>query len=157
MQRKILSLMTLMVVLLPSMGAALDVVTPLTSSSGSIGANGSRIQFSPLSSGLTEYINTNGDATDIGNRFGGYYVDTIYGPFRLDWSSNATKNVSIVASTPSCPQGFGYLLGGSVRSEGGPASLASAFGYISLSTPGSKVYYCPATGQLYGRAVTKHL
>lgn len=99
------------------MGVALDVVTPLSSSTGSIGANGSRIQFSPLSSGLTQYVNTDGDATDIGNQFAGYYVDTIYGPFRLDWSSDSVKNVSIVGSTPSCADGFGYLLGGYVRSE----------------------------------------
>lgn len=92
---------------------ALDVVStdftpqPATSS----GSNNSRVWFSTgqASTGTTSYINKNNDSDTIGNYLRGYYYDTQFGFFRLDWNTaDTSQNVRIISSTDKCGTGYGY-------------------------------------------------
>jgi hypothetical protein len=94
---------------------ALDVVDRDIPSQESTqgGSSNSRIWFSTgaTSSGTTSYMNKNNDSDTIGNYLRGYYYDTQFGFFRLDWNmQDTTQNVRVVSSTNACSNGYGYKL-----------------------------------------------
>ncbi|EKD44771.1 MAG: hypothetical protein ACD_71C00010G0003 [uncultured bacterium (gcode 4)] len=138
---------------------ALDVVStdfssqPATSS----GSNNSTVWFSTgwLSldetvSGTTSYINKDNDSDTIGNYLRGYYYDTQFGFFRLDWNlTDTTQNVRIISSTDKCGTGYGYKFGGYAYGEAG--------GYIKFDYNNDIfVYYCESDDKLHGYAYSEH-
>ncbi|MDP2104079.1 MAG: hypothetical protein Q8K26_04115 [Candidatus Gracilibacteria bacterium] len=138
---------------------ALDVVSnnfdpqPATSS----GSNNSTVWFSTgglsldeTASGTTSYINKTNDSDTIGNYLRGYYYDTQFGFFRLDWNLvDTTKNVRIISSTDKCGTGYGYKFGGYAYGEAG--------GYIKFDYNNDIfVYYCESDDKLHGYAYSEH-
>jgi hypothetical protein len=53
-------------------------------------------------SGAIQYINTNNDSTTVGNSLSGSYYDSVFGSFRLNWSTDKTRNVRIGRPTARC-------------------------------------------------------
>jgi hypothetical protein len=156
--RFFLCLVVALSALFPDVSFATDVSIPLASSTGSLGSNGSQILFSPSENGATEYINTHGDTTTIGNRLGWYYIDTLYGPFVFDWGSDINLGAHISGSTPLCSQWFGYKFSWFVRSLGNVGSNISPLWYIRLDNPQDDgVYYCESDGLLHWFAYSDHL
>lgn len=137
---------------------ASDASISLGASTGSLGSNGSQILFSPSNNNATQYINTNGDATTLGNRLGWYYIDTLYGPFVFDWGNDNALVAHISGSTPLCSQWFGYKFSWFVRSLANIGSNISPLWYIRLDNPyDDGVYYCENDGMLHGFAYSDHL
>lgn len=134
---------------------ALDVVSTDFSpqSATSSGSNGNTVWFSTGGSatGTTSYINKNNDSDTIGNYLRGYYYDTEFGFFRLDWNlTDTTKNVRIVSSTDKCGTGYGYKFAGYAYSE--------AAGYIKFDYNNDIfVYYCESDDKLHGYAYSQHI
>jgi len=95
------------------------------------------------------YINTWNNSTVIGNYFQGYYYDSVYGFFHLNWDDAELKNnVHISGSTDKCSSWYGYKLGGYAYSEN--------FGFIDFDyDSASYVYYCLADKQLHGYAYSE--
>lgn len=156
--RILLCFLTLFFVLSPNAIFAADVSISLASSTGSFGSNASQVLFSPFNNSATQYINTNGDATTIGNRLGWYYIDTLYGPFVFDWGIDTNLEAHISGSTPLCSQWFGYKFSWFVRSLGNAGSNVSPLWYIRLDNPQDDgVYYCESDGMLHGFAYSDHL
>jgi hypothetical protein len=91
---------------------ALDILGTNFPSQGSTspGSNNSTVWFSTgsSSSGTTSYWNKNNDSDTIGNYLRGYYYDTQFGFFLLDWNTDSIKNVHIIGSTDKCGSGYGY-------------------------------------------------
>ncbi|HBB27556.1 TPA: hypothetical protein DCZ36_03625 [Candidatus Gracilibacteria bacterium] len=134
---------------------ALDVVSTNFSPQGatSSGSNNNQIWFSTggASSGTTSYWNKDNDSDTIGNSLRGYYYDTQFGFFTLDWNTtDTTQNVHIVSSTDKCGTGYGYKFGGYARSD--------TAGYIKFdSDVNNFVYYCESDKKLHGWAYSEHL
>ncbi len=87
----------------------------------------------------------------IGNYLQGYYYDSVYGFFKLDWDSTTlVNNVHIVDSTDKCPTGYGYKFGG--YAEGVDA------GYLNFNYDSSTfVYFCESDQKLHGYAYNSNL
>lgn len=133
---------------------ALDVVDTNFSpqSALSSGSNNSQVSFSTgaASTGTTSYWNKNNDSDTIGNYLRGYYYDTQFGFFRLDWSADATQNVHIISSTDKCGTGYGYKFGGYAQSD--------TAGFIKFDSDANNfVYYCESDKKLHGWAYSEHL
>lgn len=115
------------------------------------GSNGNTTWFSTgtTSTGsqyFTQYMNSGNDSAVIGNYLHGYYYDTQYGFFKLDWSAtDPLMNVRVIASTDRCASGYGYKLSG--FAQGIDAGLLN-FNYSSDVF----VYYCESDGKLHGYA-----
>ena len=153
----VLLLSMVAICLSPSIFAA-DVSISLSSSTGWLWSNGSQVIFSPSENSATKYINTNGDATTLGNRLGWYYIDTLYGPFVFDWGNDNALVAHISGSTPLCSQWFGYKFSWFVRSLANIGSNISPLWYIRLDNPyDDGVYYCENDGMLHGFAYSDHL
>lgn len=134
---------------------ALDVVGTDFSpqSATSSGSNNSQIWFSTgaASTGTTSYMNKNNDSDTIGNYLRGYYYDTQFGFFRLDWNpTDITQNVRIISSTDKCGTGYGYKFGGYAWSDS--AGLIR-FDYDTTNF----VYYCESDKKLHGWAYSEHI
>jgi len=138
---------------------ALDVVSTdfSTQSATSVGSNNSTVWFSTgwlsldeTASGTTSYINKDNDSDTIGNYLRGYYYDTQFGFFRLDWNLvDTTKNVRIISSTDKCGTGYGYKFAGYAYGEAG--------GYIKFDYNNDIfVYYCESDDKLHGYAYSEH-
>jgi hypothetical protein len=126
------------------------VLSPQTATAS--GSDNSRISVSTgglsadaTASGTTSYVNSNSDATVIGDYLKGYYYDSMLGFFRLDWSANPSNNVRFVASSTKCASGYGYQLGG--YAYGAYGGIIN-FGYSS----NINVYYCQSDNKLHGYA-----
>ncbi len=134
---------------------ALDVTDTTFSpqSATSSGSNNSQIWFSTgsTSSGTTSYINKNNDSDVIGNYLRGYYYDTQFGYFKLDWNeTNANENVHVASSTDKCGTGYGYKFSGFAQS--------TTAGFINFNHDVSNfVYYCESDKKLHGWAYSEHL
>ncbi len=122
-----------------------------TQSATGTGSNGSTVWVSTgtTSTGgqyLTEYVNRDDDSATVGNYLRGYYYDTVYGFFRLDWdSADPSNNVRVSDSTDRCGNGYGYRFDGFAR--GIDAGFLD-FGYDDSTF----VYYCESDGLLHGYA-----
>lgn len=140
---------------LPFLAFALDVVDTNFSpqSATGSGSNNSTVWFSTggASTGTTSYINKNNDSDIISNYLRGYYYDTQFGFFKLDWNpTDTTKNVRIVSSTDKCGGGYGYKFAGYAYSE--------AAGFIKFDYSNDIfVYYCESDKRLHGYAYSEHI
>ncbi len=134
---------------IPASLYALDVVqntVPASTATG-LGSVGNTVR---VFANQLSYINAGNDSTVIGNFLSGSYYDDAYGSFITNWSSNPSLNVRIVGTTTRCQSGYGYQLGGYAKSDVG--------GFIDFDTSATNfVYYCEATGQLYGFAYSNTL
>ena len=134
---------------------ALDVVdTNFTPQSAiSSGSNNNQIWFSTgtASTGTTSYWNKNNDSDTIGNYLAGYYYDTQFGFFRLDWNAlDMTQNVRIISSTDKCSTGYGYKIGGYAQSD--------FAGFMQFDYDANNfVYYCQSDKKLHGWAYNESL
>jgi len=97
---------------------------------------------------VAKYMNKWNNSTVIGNYFTGWYYDSMLGFFRLDWSSDTSENVRIVASTGKCSTWYGYKLWGYAYSE---SSWFIDFDYNSNVF----VYYCESYKELHGYAYSE--
>ena len=99
------------------------------------------------------YINKDNDSTTISNYLIGYYYDTQYGLFRLDWdATNPNNNVRIIDSTDKCTTGYGYKLGGFARGAVYNGTIPDA-GFFNFNySDDIYVYYCESDGKLHGTA-----
>lgn len=131
------------------MAFGLDIDPQFVTSSGS---NNSHIYFSTggTASGTTSYINKDNDSDTIGNYFQGYYYDTQFGFFKLDWNTGDTsQNVHVVSTTDKC-SGVGYKFAGYAQSD--------SAGYIKFDHDATNfVYYCTSDKKLHGWAYSEHL
>jgi hypothetical protein len=119
------------------------------------GSNNSLISIvtdtgSPGSVKEAKYWNKWDNSTIIDNFFTGYYFDSSYGFFRLDWSANQQENIRVVSSTSACPTGYGYKIGGYARSE--------YFWFIDFDYSSSVyVYYCESDKKMHGYGYSETL
>lgn len=114
----------------------------------SYGSNGSQVWFSlgGVSTEITSYWNKNNDSDVIGNYLRGYYYDSQFGFFKLDWNGvDMMKNVHIISSTDKCGSWYGYKFSGYAYSD--------TAGYINFNYDTNNfVYYCEADKKLHGYA-----
>ncbi len=101
-------------------------------------ANGSIQEFTPNWTSWTNfatfYNNKKNNSSIIWNFLSWYYYDSVYWFFKLDWSSDESKNVRIVDSTDKCPW-YWYKLGWYAYSEN--------FWFVDFSYDNNIfVYYC---------------
>lgn len=92
-------------------------------------------------------VNTGNDSDIIGNSLKGYYHDTYFGGFQLDWNKvDPNLNVHVADSTEKCANGsYGYKFAGYAYSKlGGFVN----FGYSNDIF----VYYCVGDQKLHGYA-----
>jgi hypothetical protein len=102
---------------------AVDTVSQTipTQSAVSGGGNNNTVWFSTGSTSTgtqyyVQYVNRDNDSSTINNYLRGYYFDTQYGFFQLDWNpANISNNVHISDSTDRCPTGYGYRFDGYAR------------------------------------------
>ena len=117
------------------------------------GSNNSVVWFSTggASTGTTSYINKNNDSDTIGNYLRGYYYDTQFGFFRLDWNATDTsQNVRIVSSTNKCGTGYGYKFSGFAYSD--------TAGLVRFDSSNDVfVYYCESDKRLHGYAYSEQI
>lgn len=115
------------------------------------GSYNSEISFSTWSTNFhTSYINAWNNSTIIWNYFTGYYYDSVFWFFQLDWSSNPEKNVRIFSSTDECPTGYWYKLWWKAFSEN---AWFIDFNYSSDVF----VYYCESDSKLHWKAYSKEI
>ena len=115
-----------------------------TFSNQSANQNGSNNSLISVGSYL-EYMNRGDNSSIIGNYFRGYYYDSVFGFFKMDWSSNQNQNVRIVSSTSQCSNGYGYKLGG--------FAYSTIAGFVDFDyNQNIFVYYCVQDEKLYGYA-----
>lgn len=124
--------------------------TAVGSNSGTIETVGTGAS-SPVytASGYTSVVNSGDDSSTVGNYFRGYYFDSNYGFFKLDWSADTTQNVRILESTDKCAAigigGYGYKIGGYAKSE--------EVGFIKFDYSSDIfVFYCDSDKKLHGYA-----
>jgi hypothetical protein len=107
-------------------------------------SNDSKIEFSVVpdwNNFATYYTNKEDNSSIIWNYFKGYYYDSAYWYFKLDWSSDKSKNVRIVDSTDKC-NWYWYKLWWYAYSED--------FWFIDFSYDDSHfVYYCVLDKELH--------
>lgn len=124
---------------------AIDVISEniLAQSATDTGSNNSQVSILSWWIDQTNYINAWDNSAIIGNYFSGYYYDTVYGFFRLDWSNNLSNNVRIVSWTDACAQGYGYKIGWYAYSE--------SAGLIDFDYNNDiYVYYCLSDKKMHG-------
>jgi hypothetical protein len=132
---------------------ALDTVSQTipTQSATSGGGNSNIVWFSTgtTSTGTQyyiQYMNKDNDSSTIQNYLRGYYYDTQFGFFKLDWNTlNTDENVHISASSDRCPTGYWYRFDG--YAQGVDAGFLD-FGY----NDDIYVYYCESDNKLHGYA-----
>ncbi len=96
------------------------------------------------------YWNSWDNSTIIWNYFRGYYYDSVFWFFKLDWSTDNWENVSIVWSTTACGSSYGYKLWWYAYSE--------YFWFIDFDYNNNIfVYYCEWDKTLHGHAYSKTL
>ncbi len=96
----------------------------------------------------TQYINAWNNSTVIWNYFKGYYYDSVFGFFKLDWSPDRWKNVHIWGSTNKCATGYGYRLAWRAYSQ-------NAWYIDFYPTTTTFVYYCESDWKLHWKAYSK--
>ena len=112
------------------------------------GSSSSLVSFTWSNSAA--YINKWNNSTIIWNYFRGYYYDSMFGFFELDWSNNQDQNVRIVSATSQCPSSYGYKLWWYAYS---PDFWFIDFDYNSNIF----VYYCEWDKRLHGYGYNKTL
>lgn len=136
-----------------SVAYAVDTVSQNipTQSATTTGGNTNTVWFSTgtTSTGAqyyVQYVNRDNDSSIVNNYLQGYYYDTQFGFFKLDWDSTTpSNNVRIVDSTDKCPTGYGYKLGGYARGED--------VGFLDFDFDNDiYVYYCESDQKLHGYA-----
>ncbi len=123
-------------------------ISPQTASG--TGSSGSSVSFITWGSVDPAYINVWNNSTIIWNYFRGYYYDSVYWFFQLDWDSswNIENNVHISGSTDKCGSGYGYKIWWYAYSEN--------FWLIDFDHDSSTyVYYCLSDKQMYGYAYSE--
>lgn len=136
-----------------SIAHALDTIsqniTPQSATTS--GGNGNTVWFSTGTTATgtqyyVQYVNRDNDSSTVNNYLAGYYYDTQFGFFRLDWdASTPFNNVHIIDSTDRCTTGYGYKLGGFARGEDA--------GFLDFNYDNSTfVYYCESDQKLHGYA-----
>lgn len=96
------------------------------------------------------YVNDKDNSAIIWNYFKGYYYDSLFWFFKLDWSSNAGDNVRIIGSTTKCVNWYWYKLWGKAYSQ---VSWYIDFGYDNNTF----VYYCLSDKKLHWTAYWKYI
>lgn len=132
---------------------ALDTVSQdiPTQSTTSGGGNNNVVWFSTGSTSTgtqyyVQYVNRDNDSSTIYNYLRGYYYDTQYGFFKLDWNAlDPSENVHVSDSSDRCPTGYGYRFDG--YAQGVDAGFLD-FGYDDDIF----VYYCESDNRLHGYA-----
>ena len=124
------------------------LITPQTSTE--VWSNNNEISFTWSSWNQGYYVNEWDDSAIIGNYFEGYYYDSLYWFFRLDWSSNKSENVRIIWSTTACATWYWYKLGWKAYSEN---AWYIDFNYNSSTF----VYFCASDGKLHGTAYSEYI
>ena len=121
-------------------------------SSTNQGSNHSTISFSTgWITKFTYYVNDWNNSTIIWNYLKWYYYDSVFWYFRLDWSTDKTKNVRIVWTTSKCWSWVWYKLWGKAK------GVYSIWGtdywsawYIDFDYNSSTfVYYCESDKKLH--------
>jgi hypothetical protein len=93
--------------------------------------------------GTVDYWNAWNNSTIIGNYFKGYYYDSMFWFFELDWLDGWEENVEIVGSTNKCDSGYGYKLWG--------YAYSAYFGFMDFDySDDIFVYYCVDDNMLHG-------
>lgn len=116
-------------------------------------ANGSEIEFSVVPDGnsfATYYTNREDNSSIIWNYFSGYYYDSVYWFFKLDWNSSwNSNNVRIINSTDKCDW-YWYKLGWYAYSEN--------FWFVDFSYNDTYfVYYCVNDKELHWYAYLENI
>ena len=114
-------------------------------------SNNSQISVSvDTQTGATVYMNKDSDSTIVGNYFSGYYYDTQFGFFKLDWSTDMNQNVRITGSIWCDGGWYGYMIGWYAYSD--------AAGYIDFWYPSSNpVHYCESDQKLHWYAYSQQI
>lgn len=117
------------------------------------GSNNSLIYVGPSITGWNgdlTYINRGNNSSIIDNYFTGYYYDTLYGYFKVDYLATMEENVRVVSSYSGCGTWYGYKLGGYAYSE--------YYGFVDFDFNSSVfVYYCETDSSLHGYAYSDTL
>lgn len=96
------------------------------------------------------YWNLGNNSTVIGNYFRGWYYDSVFWFFQLDWSTDSENNVHVIGSTSACSTWYGYKLWG--------YAYSSYYWFIDFNYSGNIfVYYCVEDGALHGYAYNSHI
>lgn len=122
-------------------------ISPQTSTSD--WSNNSRIKFSYWTGGITRYV-TWDNSTVLWNHFEGFYYNSVFWFFELDWSGDKNDNVRIVSSTDKCWTWYGYKIGWYAYSE---YSGLIDFDYNNDVF----VYYCENDQWLHWYAYLEHI
>lgn len=96
------------------------------------------------------YVNQRNNSTIIWNSFSGYYYDSVYWYFKLDWSEDINDNVRIVDSTNKCSTWYWYKLDWF-------ALWWWAWFIDFWHNSNTFVYYCLDDNKMYGTAYWKHI
>lgn len=128
-----------------------DIMTLISRQSATtLGSNNAQVTFSYTGWGETYYVEKGGNSTIIGNYLKGYYYDSMMWFFQLDWSSNTSKNVSIIDSTSMCSSSYGYKLGWYARNP--------YYGFIDFDyDTNTFVYYCEWDKKLHWYGYNKYV
>ncbi len=150
--KNILFITFLTFVLSFSIVLALDEVAEniTNQSATATGSNNSVVIFLTGWTDDPQYINAWNNSTVIWNYFRGYYYDSVYGYFQLDWddSGDIANNVHITGSTDRCSSGYGYKIGWYAYSE--------YYGFVDFNYDSSVyVYYCLSDQSMYGHAYSE--
>lgn len=98
----------------------------------------------------TYYVNSWNNSAIIWDYFKGYYYDSIFWYFKLDWSNEKNDNVRIIGSTDKCSTWYGYKFWGKAKSN-------NAW-FIDFNYSNDKfVYYCLDDEKLYWEAYWKYI
>ena len=119
--------------------------------SSSTWSSSSEISFSTWSStnSDTNYINAWDNSSIIWNYFNWYYYDSVLGFFKLNWSSDKSKNVHISNSTSRCSSGYWYKFSW--------YAYSTYYGFINFAYSNSIfVYYCESDKKLHWYAYSEH-
>jgi hypothetical protein len=131
-----------------------------------LGSSASQVWFSSgwlsedaTTSGTTTYYNAWNDTQLIGNYLSGYYYDSNYGFFQLNWNTlHPENNVKIVATTDKCGEWvYGYRFDGYAR---GIETVPSGFNVWSIDfwyNDDVFVYYCDNDKKLHWYAYSEDL
>lgn len=145
MFRFILSVLILVLILVLIFNVVL-ATTIETQTSTNQGSNNSLNIFSTWSEDKkTKYINKDNNSDIIWDFLSGYYYNTLFGFFKLDWSTDKQKNVRIIGSTSKCWQWYWYKFSWYAKSD--TAGLID-FDY----NENTFVYYCLKDKKLYWKA-----
>ena len=129
---------------------AADYLSSTISSQSSSGVWSNNSDISVIAWEEPGYWNDGNNSTIIWNYFRGYYYDSIFWFFELDWSTDPSENVSIIWSTSACGSSYGYKLWWYAYSE--------YFGFMDFDYSDSIfVYYCEWDKVLHWYSYSKNL